>query len=94
MTNRNTLFFDENDEQLINLQEIISWRPVPSYEAYKVENVLKQVIKDQPKIYISRLMNWTYEINLEEFISIIGFGPWYWDYKKEKEHDQTDQSTD
>lgn len=94
MTNRNTLFFDENEEQLINLQETINWRPIPSYESYKVESVLKQIIKDRPNIYISRWMNWTQEISLEEFISLIGFGPWYWDYKKEQEHDQTDQSTD
>jgi len=89
-TNRNTAFFDEKGEQIIDLQGKISWEPLPGYDAHKVESALEQIIKDNPKIYIARWQDWRHEITIEEFCSLIGFGPWYWRHKKNSEETETE----
>lgn len=91
LTNRNTLFFDERGEQIIDLQEKFSWEPVPTYDHHKVEKGIIEIIKDSPKIYIAKFMDWKHEITLDEFCSLLGYGPWYWKYKKEQALLQVEQ---
>ena len=82
-TNRNSIFFDETGQQIPDAQDAVSWKPIESYRDYKVHTVLHQVVKDQPKIYIARWQQWANEITIDEFCSLIGYGPWYWDtYRK------------
>lgn len=81
MTNRNCMFFDEKGEQIADLQATIGWRPLPSYNDYKVHNTLMRMIEDQPEIFISRWQEWSQPITMDEFASLIGFGPWYWEHK-------------
>lgn len=36
-------------------------------------------------------MDWKHEITLDEFCSLLGYGPWYWKYKKEQALLQVEQ---
>jgi hypothetical protein len=48
------------------------------------------MIKDKPEIFIARWQDWAHEINMDEFASLIGFGPWYWEQKQAAEDTQAD----
>lgn len=91
-TNRNTVFFDEKGEQIANCQSVISWKKLESYEEYKVKDVLKRVMNDNPVIYIARWQEWRHEITIDEFCSLIGFGPWYWEEKLQKNNGGSDDN--
>jgi hypothetical protein len=80
-TNRNSAFYDEQGEQIADLQQTIGWKPLPSYDSNLVEDTLRQMTRDKPTIFIARWLEWAHEITLDEFASLIGFGPWYWDEK-------------
>jgi len=86
-TNRNALFFDENGEQLEELQRLISF----SNEKLD-ENVLLHlmdiVTNQNPKIYISRWKDWYNEINVDEFFALLGYGYKYSLYKEGLKNEQ------
>lgn len=81
-TNRNTIFFDEMGNQIIECQVVVGWNPS---ERSLVVPVLERVIADKPKIWIARWRGWREEITIDEFMALLGFGPWYW----ERTHDQS-----
>jgi len=84
-TNRNVLAFDEKGEQIVEIQKAISWQAEldGEYEA------LQRIIRDQPKVYIcSYGKGWAHEIRMEEFCSLLGHGPWYWERWKRKDEDE------
>ena len=80
-TNRNTIFFDGNGEQITEAMTAISYAPVNHYEGWKEKDILKKMINDRPKIYIARIQEWKHEISLDEFCSILGHGRWFYDTK-------------
>lgn len=86
-TNRNTVFFDERGEQMCDLMGSIGWKPIPSYEDYKVKETLEKVVLNKPKIYLAKWQDWSQEINVEEFCCLLGYGPWYWEYKKNADYE-------
>lgn len=89
MTNRTCMFFDEKGEQIADLQGTIGWKPMPSYDDYKVHETLRRVMEDKPEIFIARWQDWSHPITMDEFASLIGFGPWYWDEKQAAQADPT-----
>ena len=82
-TNRNVLVFDEKGEQIIDIQKAIGWG-VEWFEHKKEEEALRKIIADKPEIYIASWNDrWQHKITVDEFCSLLGHGPWYWEnYKK------------
>ena len=90
MTNRNCMFFDEKGEQIADLQATIGWKPQPDYRGHEVHGTLRQMMKDKPEIFISRWQDWSHPITMDEFASLIGFGPWYWEEKQKAEVEESE----
>jgi hypothetical protein len=84
-TNRNVMVFDENGEQVADIQKILSWDSLKSWNELATEKALEKVIEAKPVICIGRWNNWGHRINLDEFCCLLGKGQWYWEYKQEKE---------
>ena len=80
-TNRNIIAFDEKGEQIIDIQQAIGW-DVEWYRHEGEEKALEKIVKDQPKIYLSKWRQWTEEITIDEFCSLLGHGKWYWEIFK------------
>ena len=83
-TNRDLMAFDEEGKQIIGIEKSISWS-VKSPE--RERRALKKIIKDKPKIYLSRPGEWVREITIEELCDLLGHGEWfreYWDKEKSK----------
>ena len=84
-TNRNLLAFDEKGEQVIKVQKDIGWN-CKWYEHEKEQRTLERIIQDRPKYYICSFRDkWIHQINADEFCSLLGHGPWYWEHYKEEE---------
>ena len=84
-TNRNLLVFDEKGEQIADIQRVIGWG-TEWFEHEREEEALERIIQDRPKIYLANYVKgWKHEITVDEFCSLLGHGPWYWEkYKKSK----------
>ena len=87
-TNRNTIFFDESGNQMPEHQAKISWKN--DHSNSRLETLLSQIIEDNPKIYLAKWLEWKQEISIDEFFSLIGKGPWYWNIKNGKSGDYVD----
>ena len=85
-TNRNIAVFDENGEQVVDIQQAIGWNHRCLYE-YAERAALEKIVKTEPppEFYLARWQEWKHKITCDEFCSLIGQGPWYWDYKEEKQ---------
>ena len=83
-TNRNILVFDENGEQVPELQKVLSWDSLKSWNDKMTEEALTQVIEAKPIIHITQYGKWYHPINLDEFCCLLGKGEWYWEYKRSK----------
>jgi hypothetical protein len=86
-TNRNVMVFDENGEQVADIQKILSWDSLKSWNVLATEEALIKVIEAKPDIYISQWGKWGHRINLDEFCCLLGKGQWYWEYKNENHDD-------
>jgi len=86
-TNRNVMVFDENGEQVIDVQKILGWTSLKSWMVLETEGALVKVIEANPIIYMSQWGNWNHRINIDEFCCLLGKGQWYWEYKQEKGND-------
>jgi len=88
-TNRNTLAFDEEGEQIVEIQSNISWSVDWTKESKeKEEEILAKIAKDKPVIFLSAWRKWRKEISLNEFCSLLGHGEWYWEnYEKDKKEE-------
>lgn len=87
-TNRNTAFFDDAGEQIPELQRLISWEPLPSYERNKIEALIRKVIMDDPTIYLAKFMDWQVVIRRDELFSLLGYGPLYYEVKGKIEKEE------
>jgi len=87
-TNRNLLAFDEKGEQVIDVQKDIGWK-TNWFDHSQEERALRKIIADNPKIYLaSWTEGWQYRITIDEFCSLLGHGPWYWENYKKNEADE------
>ncbi len=72
--NRNLCAFDENGEQVAEVNRLISWRS----SRRQTQRGLERIIADNPQeIYLSMM-----QIDIETLCSILGCGPWYWKHYK------------
>lgn len=79
-TNRNTLIFDETGNQVHDLQARINW---DCNYRYSEQDALGTILADNPQFYISKFKEWHKPISADEFCSLLGHGPWYYDkYRK------------
>lgn len=77
--NRNLCAFDENGEQVVEVNRLISWKS----SRRQTQRALERIIADNPQeIYISSWCNWRESISIEILCSILGCGPWYWKHYK------------
>jgi len=84
-TNRNLLAFDEKGEQVIDVQKDIGWK-VTWFDRSQEREALKKIITNEPEIYLaSWIEQWKHKITIDEFCSLLGHGPWYWENYKKKE---------
>lgn len=83
-TNRNVAIFDATGEQISDLQACFGWKPLPSWEEHNVKEALEKIVAAKPVVYLAQWQNWRHEITMDEFCSLLGFGPWYWEQKKQK----------
>jgi len=92
-TNRNLLAFDEHGEQIIDVQRAITWNSNSEWSGREKETeVLKKIIQDKPAIYLANwIEQWKHEITIDEFCSLLGHGPWYWEKYKKPSEDQESQ---
>ena len=90
-TNRNLLVFDEKGEQIIDVQRAIGWG-TKWFDHEKEEKALEKIVQDGPTIYLANWTEqWRHEITIDEFCSLLGYGPWYWEnYKKKVNEENTD----
>ena len=86
-TNRNIMVFDEDGEQVVDIQKILGWDSLKSWHVMETEAALEKVIEAKPAIYISQWGNWGHRINIDEFCCLLGKGQWYWEYKQEKRNE-------
>ena len=86
-TNRNVMVFDENGEQVVDVQKILGWDSLKAWNVLATEEALIKVIEAKPVIYIGQWNNWGHRINLDEFCCLLGKGQWYWEYKNENHDD-------
>lgn len=82
-TNRNCIFYDETGQQMGDLQRLISWNPLPSYDESKTYELLLRLMADAPQCYMAKWPSptdpgWMHPITLDELASLIGQGPWFW----------------
>ena len=89
-TNRNIMVFDEDGEQVVDVQKILGWTSLKSWCDKETEGALVKVIESKPIIYISQWGNWNHRINIDEFCCLLGKGQWYWEYKQEKHNESHD----
>jgi|GEM_PF-2767592 len=92
-TNRNLLAFDEQGEQVIDVQTAISWDVSGKwFNREKEQKALERIIQNKPTIYLaSWIEQWKHEITIDEFCSLLGHGPWYWEKYKKPSEDQESQ---
>lgn len=88
-TNRNTIFFDEFNEQILDLQKSISFSHISSWEETTIQDIIEKMMEDRPAIYIARWQEWCNSITLDEFSCLLGQGEWY--YKKKLEINKNQQ---
>jgi hypothetical protein len=81
-TNRNVIVFDENGEQVVDVQKVLGWSSLEYWLDTETEGALVKVIEAKPIIYISQWGNWSHQINLDELCCLLGKGKWYWEYKQ------------
>lgn len=81
-TNRTTFISYENGEMVHDIQTVFSWKPVEPYNDYKCHCALRQIIEDKPVFLLVKWNEWQHEITADEFCSLVGYGPWYWDNYK------------
>ena len=84
-TNRNAIFFDENGEQIHEYQKNVNCNTAD--RRYIETDVLKIVVQQKPVVFMCRWNEWIHEISVDEFCYILGYGSWYYDYKKELKND-------
>lgn len=87
-TNRNVMVFDEDGEQVVDIQKILGLDSLKSWCDKETEGALEKVIEAKPIIYISQWGNWNHRINIDEFCCLLGKGQWYWQYKQEKKNER------
>jgi hypothetical protein len=66
-------------------QLFIAQHAIFVYPEAKITRFLRE---DRPEIYIARWhrwQEWSHQINMDEFASLVGLGPWYWDEKQAAE---------
>ncbi|RMH11306.1 MAG: hypothetical protein D6698_16605 [Gammaproteobacteria bacterium] len=81
-TNRNTLFFDKDGNQIVEYQKLIGWIDDGSKE--DIEELARILLEQKPMVYIAKWREWKHQISIEEFFSILGFGPDYYRLVNEK----------
>jgi len=92
-TNRNLLAFDEQGEQIIDVQQAISWDTDKWFEREREIEVLERIIQNKPTIYLANwIEGWVHEITIDEFCSLLGHGPWYWEKYKNSQESQEPQN--
>ena len=74
-TNRNTMIFDENDNQLPEFQLKIGWGTAQDVEGER--EVLRQIHEDKPECYLAKWREYRSRISITELAAILGHGPWY-----------------
>ena len=88
-THRNTLFFDQYNEQMLDLQKAISFTPIPSWAESDVQEIIEMMMRDKPSIFIARWQEWSHPITLDEFACLLGQGEWYWKRRNQKPEETT-----
>ena len=78
-TNRNSLFFDSNGEQIPIYQKLVSWKPIEegTNDSEELESLIKMLRDKEPEFYIAKWGYWKKEITMGEWCSLIGKGPFY-----------------
>jgi hypothetical protein len=86
-TNRNSLFLDNNGEQIPIYQRLVSWKPIEDYtkESEELEDLIKMLWGKKPKFYIAKWGHWREELTMDEWCSLIGKGPFYFSLKHKVE---------
>jgi len=89
-TNRNLFAFDEEGEQIIDVQKAIGWSTGSKWIDREREiKALERIIQDKPIIYLTHWPDrWKHEITIDDFCSLLGHGPWYWEKYKKHEHEE------
>lgn len=78
-TNRVVVVFDQDGEQIGELQAILSDKFMYGNE---LETALAKVIKARPKFYVASWQNWIHKIRADEFCCLLGKGDWYFKNKE------------
>lgn len=86
-TNRNVMVFDEDGEQIVDVQKVLGCNSLEYWHDKQTESSLEKVIEAKPMIYISQWGIWNHQININEFCCLLGKGQWYWEYKQQKRND-------
>lgn len=81
-TNRTVAVFDENGEQIADIQKILSFESLKSWNDAMTEQALEKVVKDKPAIYITQWGKWKNSITMDEFCCLLGHGEWYWNTRR------------
>lgn len=74
-TNRNVAAFDENGEQVADVQAALSCYPG---DCGQERAALRQIIADNPVVYLAKWHKWRHEISIKEFCYMLGHGQWHW----------------
>jgi len=82
-TNRQVMVFDQAGNQINNLQADLS--STESYNDYKLQSALEEVIQAEATCYIARWNGWRAPLSIEELAYLLGQGTWYWETIKKPE---------